>query len=106
MSLNVSKSSCKHSYDKCLSPGASNVSHDESELSIRTNDVNINADSYVNTPSPSSIASISTVDRPCKHRLSNLKSKKKIFFVKLKNFFLENKRRFSSTNVFETSLSI
>ncbi len=65
-SVNISKTSCKHSCDKCLSPGTCNISLDESDLSVRTNDINGN--SYVNTPSPSSIASTSTTDRPQKSR--------------------------------------
>jgi hypothetical protein len=72
-SLGASKSPCKHSCDKCSSPGASNISIDGSDLSIRTNDININGNSYVNTPSPSSVAS-STMHRSYKHR-SSLKSK-------------------------------
>jgi len=67
-SINVSKSSCKHSCDKCLSPGTNNLSLDENDLPIRTNDININGNSYVNTPSPSSIASTSTNDPPFKYR--------------------------------------
>ncbi len=64
--INVSKSSCKHSCDKCLSPGTNNISLDENESPIRTNDINGN--SYVNTPSPSSIASTSTNDPTFKYR--------------------------------------
>ncbi len=72
-----SKTSCKHPYDKCLSPGVSNISLDGSHVSVRSNDIASN--SYVNTPSPSSIESASTVDRSSKSRP---KSKQKIFFCK------------------------
>ena len=61
-----SKTSCKHSCDKCLSPGVSNISLDESDLSVRTNDIASN--SYANTPSPSSIESTSTIHRTSKSR--------------------------------------
>ncbi len=59
-SLNASKSSRKRSGDKCLSLGASNIPLDENDLSIRANEISISGNSYVNTPSPSSIASSSS----------------------------------------------
>jgi hypothetical protein len=67
-SVTVSKSPCKHSCDKCLSPGTNNISLDEGDIAIRTSDININGNSYVNTPSPSSIESTSTNDPSFKHR--------------------------------------
>jgi hypothetical protein len=73
-SSGASKRSHKHSYEKCLSPGASNISLDESDVSVRTNDINMNANSYANTPSPSSITSNSTINHSFKYRRSTSRS--------------------------------
>jgi hypothetical protein len=72
---NASKSSCKRSSDRYVSSDASNISLDESDVSIPANDINARGNSYVNTPSPSSIASTSTIDNSFKYRPSTLKSK-------------------------------
>lgn len=68
-SINLPKSSYKHPYGKSVSPTSNNISHDESELSVRTNETPTPGNSYTNTPSPSSIASTSTINhRPRRHR--------------------------------------
>jgi hypothetical protein len=72
---NASKTSCRRSCDKYVSSDASNISLDESDVSIPTNDINGRGNSYVNTPSPSSIASTSTIDNSFKYRPSSIKSK-------------------------------
>jgi hypothetical protein len=77
-----SKSSCKHPCDKCFSPGTNNISLEEGDLSARTNDIPSN--SYVNTPSPSSIESTSTIGRPSHSRSKS--KQKKFSFVNNNNF--------------------
>jgi hypothetical protein len=56
-SINTSKSSGKHPCDKYHSPETGTIPLNENNLSIRPDGINVNGNSYVNTPSPSSIAS-------------------------------------------------
>jgi len=71
-------SSYKHGYNKRRSGAGNNISLDASRVSIRMSDTN----SYETIPSPSSVASTSTIERSPKYRhrilSSTLKSKKMI----------------------------
>ncbi|CAF4099640.1 unnamed protein product [Rotaria socialis] len=63
-----------YSTDKCISSGASNMSLDESNTSIPANNINMNQDdAYINSPSPSSTATTSTIDSPFKYRSSRFR---------------------------------
>ncbi|CAF3625381.1 unnamed protein product [Adineta steineri] len=73
-SIGVTKPMRKTSCDKFVSSNASNISLDGSDTFIRANDININSNSYANTPSPSSITTISSIDRSFKYRSSRLKN--------------------------------
>ncbi|CAF2733639.1 unnamed protein product [Rotaria sp. Silwood2] len=84
-----------YSPDKCMSSGASNISIDESEASIRVDDNNMNKNSYINSPSPSSSATISTTDRSFQCRSS-----------RLKNAFHLPKRRYRYDKLFHLTHSL
>ncbi|CAF1046328.1 unnamed protein product [Rotaria sp. Silwood1] len=84
-----------YSPDKCISSGASNISLDESEASIRVQDSNMNGDSYINTPSPSSSATASTTDRSIQYHSS-----------RLKNAFRLPKRRYRYDKLFHLTHSL
>lgn len=112
MSIGISKASCKHSCEKCLSPSTGNFSLDESDASIRTTDMNINGNSYVNTPSPSSIASTSSNDRSFKYRSKGTQKEKKaflsIFLIIIDSFYaqISSKRRYRNDKLFRLSHSL
>jgi hypothetical protein len=65
----------KHSCDKCFPCVTSNTSIDENDRPIPSNEMSIAGNSYVNSPSPSSIASTSTTEHSMGNRSSSLKSK-------------------------------
>lgn len=73
-------SSYKHSYNKRRSCARNNISLDSSRVSIRMSDAN----SYETIPSPSSIASTSTIERSPKYRhriLSSTLKSKQLFLL-------------------------
>lgn len=71
----VSESSHVYLPDKSISSDTSNIFADESEEFIPVVDMSTTSSSYIKTSSPSSITSVSTIDRPSKRRRLFFKSK-------------------------------
>ena len=84
-SINASKRSCKHPYEKSISPVSNNISLDESDLSLHTHETSIPGNSYTNTSSPLSSTSTTSIIRHPRRRLSKvrLKGKQTFFFFSL-----------------------
>ena len=74
-SVDASKGTYNQSSEKFLPTGTNHTSPNASTSSTRTTEISINGNSYVNTPSPSSIASSSTMEHPLRYRPCSSRSK-------------------------------
>ena len=97
-SINASKRSCKHPYEKSISPVSNNISLDESDLSLHTHETSIPGNSYTNTSSPLSSTSTTSIIRHPRRRLSKvrLKGKQTFFFSSLSINLKQTNVRFSN----------